>query len=130
MFKRVLAATILSAVSLTGCSSGSGSAVNLGAAEFQAKTQEAGVIVLDVRTRGEFNEGHIANAINIDVEADTFLNEISQLDKTKAYAVYCRSGRRSADAVSKMSDEGFMNLVNLKAGILDWQSAGYPVVTQ
>ena len=130
MFKRVLAATILSAVSLTGCSSGSGSAVNLGAAEFQAKTQEAGVVVLDVRTRGEFNEGHIANAINIDVEADTFLNEISQLDKTKAYAVYCRSGRRSADAVSKMSNEGFMNLVNLKAGILDWQSAGYPVVTQ
>ena len=130
MFKRVLAATILSAVSLTGCSSGSGSAVNLGAAEFQAKAQEAGVVVLDVRTRGEFNEGHIANAINIDVEADTFLNEISQLDKTKAYAVYCRSGRRSADAVGKMSNEGFMNLVNLKAGILDWQSAGYPVVTQ
>ena len=130
MFKKVLAATILSAVSLTGCSSGSGSAVNLGAAEFQAKAQEAGVVVLDVRTRGEFNEGHIANAINIDVEADTFLNEISQLDKTKVYAVYCRSGRRSADAVSKMSNEGFMNLVNLKAGILDWQSAGHPVVTQ
>ena len=130
MFKRVLAATILSAVSLTGCSSGSGSAVNLGAAEFQAKTQEAGVVVLDVRTRGEFNEGHIANAINIDVEADTFLNEISQLDKTKTYAVYCRSGRRSADAVSKMSNEQFVSLVNLNGGILDWQSAGYPVVTQ
>ena len=130
MFKRVLAATILSAVSLTGCSSGSGSAVNLGAAEFQAKAQEAGVVVLDVRTRGEFNEGHIANAINIDVEADTFLNEISQLDKTKTYAVYCRSGRRSADAVSKMSNEQFVSLVNLNGGILDWQSAGYPVVTQ
>jgi len=130
MFKRVLAATILSAVSLTGCSSGSGSAVNLGAAEFQAKTQEAGVVVLDVRTRGEFNEGHIANAINIDVEADTFLNEISQLDKTKTYAVYCRSGRRSADAVTKMSNEQFVSLVNLNGGILDWQSAGYPVVTQ
>ena len=130
MFKRVLAATILSAVSLTGCSSGSGSAVNLGSAEFQAKTQEAGVVVLDVRTRGEVNEGHIANAINIDVEADTFLNEISQLDKTKTYAVYCRSGRRSADAVTKMSNEQFVSLVNLNGGILDWQSAGYPVVTQ
>jgi phage shock protein E len=130
MFKRVLAATILSTVSLTGCSSGSGSAVNLGAAEFQAKAQEAGVVVLDVRTRSEFNEGHIANAINIDVEADTFLNEISQLDKTKTYAVYCRSGRRSADAVTKMSNEQFVSLVNLNGGILDWQSAGYPVVTQ
>jgi rhodanese-related sulfurtransferase len=52
------------------------------------------------------------------------------LDKTKTYAVYCRSGRRSADAVTKMSNEQFVSLVNLNGGILDWQSAGYPVVTQ
>ena len=130
MFKRVLALASISALLLTGCSSGSGSAVNLGAAEFQAKTQESGVVVLDVRTRGEFNEGHIANAINIDVEAGTFLNEISSLDKTKPYAVYCRSGHRPADAVNKMSKAGFTNLFNLNAGIIDWQSAGFPVVTQ
>ena len=130
MFKRVIALASISALLLTGCSSGSGSAVNLGAAEFQAKTQESGVVVLDVRTRGEFNEGHIANAINIDVESDTFLNEISSLDKTKSYAVYCRSGRRSADAVNKMNEAGFTKLFNLNAGIIDWQSAGYPVVTQ
>ena len=130
MFKKLTALTLFATVLLTGCSSGSESVMNLDAAGFQAKTQEAGVLVLDVRTRGEFNEGHIANAINIDVESDTFLNEIAQLDKTKTYAVYCRSGRRSADAVAKMSNEQFTSLFNLNGGILDWQSAGYSVVTQ
>ena len=128
MFKRVLALASISALLLTGCSSGSGSAVNLGAAEFQAKTQESGVVVLDVRTRGEFNEGHIANAINIDVESDTFLNEISSLDKTKSYAVYCRSGRRSGLATEVMAKNGFKSIFNLNGGINDWQGAGMPVV--
>ena len=130
MFKKLTALTLFATVLLTGCSSGSESVMNLDAAGFQAKTQEAGVLVLDVRTRGEFNEGHIANAINIDVESDTFLNQIAQLDKSKTYAVYCRSGRRSADAVAKMSNEQFTSLFNLNGGILDWQSAGYSVVTQ
>ena len=57
-------------------------------------------------------------------------NEIAQVDKAKTYAVYCRSGRRSADAVAKMSNEQFISIFNLNGGILDWQSAGYPVVTQ
>ena len=130
MFKKLTALTLFATVLLTGCSSGSESAMNLDAVAFQVKTQEAGVVVLDVRTRGEFNEGHIANAINIDVESDTFLNEIAQLDKAKTYAVYCRSGRRSADAVAKMSNEQFISIFNLNGGILDWQSAGYSVVTQ
>jgi predicted sulfurtransferase len=70
MFKKFTALTVFATVLLTGCSSGSESAMNLDAAGFQAKTQEADVVILDVRTRGEFNEGHIANAINIDVESD------------------------------------------------------------
>lgn len=130
MFKKLATLTVFATVLLTGCSSGGDSAMNLDAAGFQAKTQEAGVVVLDVRTRGEFNEGHIANAINIDVESETFLNEISQLDKSKTYAVYCRSGRRSADAIAKMSNEQFVSLVNLKGGVIEWSNAGYPLVTQ
>jgi rhodanese-related sulfurtransferase len=104
--------------------------VNLGVAEFQAKTQEADVVILDVRTRGEFNEGHIENAINIDFESDTFLNEISKLDKSKTYAVYCRSGNRSGQAVAKMTNEQFISLYNLNGGVIDWAGAGYPLVNQ
>jgi rhodanese-related sulfurtransferase len=97
-------------------------------AEFSAKSQEAGVISLDVRTAQEFAEGHLENAININVESGNFENEIANLDKTATYAVYCRSGRRSAVAVDLMQKAGFTNLFNLDGGVIDWSASGYPLV--
>jgi rhodanese-related sulfurtransferase len=129
MLKQISIISILGAVLLTGCTSGSESAMNLDSVAFEAKTQEAGVVILDVRTKAEFDEGHIANAININVESDTFLDEIAKLDKSKTYAVYCRSGRRSADAVAKMSNEQFISLAHLNGGVIDWANAGLPLVT-
>jgi predicted sulfurtransferase len=77
--KKLFAVVVASALFLTGC--GSSSATNLGAAEFQKKSVESGVVILDVRTSGEFMMGHIENAINIDVEGMTFEGDISSLDK-------------------------------------------------
>ena len=125
--KKVIAVPAASALFLTGC--GSSNSTNLGAQEFQAKASEPGVVVLDVRTGGEYAAGHIANAINIDVEGMTFDGDIKSLDKDAKYAVYCQSGRRSVNAIKKLQDAGFTNLFNLKNGILDWQGAGLPVVT-
>ena len=125
--KKLLSALFVSTLLLTSCSSG-GSATNLGTKDFAAKISEPGVVVLDVRTAGEFAEGHLENAINIDVEGGQFDAGIAQLDKTKTYAVYCRSGRRSGVAVGKMSEAGFTSLFNLNAGITDWQNQGFPVV--
>lgn len=118
----------LSAIVLTGCSSGNESVMNLDSVAFEAKTQEAGVVILDVRTKAEFDEGHITNAININVESESFLSEIAKLDKSATYAVYCRSGRRSADAINKMSNEQFISLSNLAGGVIDWTNAGLPLV--
>jgi rhodanese-related sulfurtransferase len=125
--KKLLSVLFASTLILTGCSSGS-SATDLDASGFANKIAEPGVVILDVRTAGEFAEGHIQNAINIDVEGGQFDSGIAQLDKIKTYAVYCRSGRRSGAAVEKMSDAGFTSLFNLNVGIVDWQSQGYPVV--
>lgn len=124
--KKLLAVVAVSALFLTGC--GSVAATNLGAADFQKKASEAGVVVLDVRSSGEFMTGHIANALNIDVEGMTFDGDISKLDKAATYAVYCRSGRRSEIAVGKMKDAGFKNLFNLTSGVQEWQAAGLPLV--
>jgi rhodanese-related sulfurtransferase len=125
--KKLFAVVAASALFLTGC--GSAGATNLGAADFQAKAQEAGVVTLDVRTSGEFIGGHLENAINIDVEAMNFDSEIAKLDKNTTYAVYCRSGRRSQIAIDRMKDAGFTKLFNLNAGVEDWISAGLPLVT-
>ena len=112
---------------LTGCSS-SPSATDLSVSEFTGKVAEQGIVTLDVRTPGEFNEGHIEGAQLIDFQSGNFENEIAALDKSKTYAVYCRSGNRSGQAVKVMREAGFKNLYNLNGGVIDWANAGLPLV--
>ena len=125
--KKISVVIAISTLLLSGCISASDSA-NLNVAEFSAKSQEAGVISLDVRTAGEFAEGHLVNALNINVESGNFEAEIANLDKNATYAVYCRSGRRSAVAVDLMKKAGFKNLYNLDGGVIDWSASGLPLV--
>ena len=124
--KKVIA-LIGSILLLAGCSSSS-TAVDLGVNEFSAKVAEAGVITLDVRTPGEFMGGYIDGAKNIDFQSGNFENEIAALDKNATYAVYCRSGNRSGQAVKVMHDAGFHNVYNLNGGVIDWANAGLPLV--
>ena len=124
--KKVIA-LIGSILLLAGCSSSS-SAIDLSVTDFSSKVAEAGVITLDVRTPGEFAEGHIEGAQLIDFQSGNFENEISALDKNATYAVYCRSGNRSGQAVKVMHDAGFHNVYNLNGGVIDWANAGLPLV--
>ena len=123
-----LIALMASVLLLAGCSSSSG-AVDLGVSEFATKVAEAGVITLDVRTPGEYMGGFIQGAQNIDFQSGNFENEIASLDKNATYAVYCRSGNRSGQAVKVMHDAGFHNVYNLNGGVIDWTNAGLPLVT-
>jgi len=123
-----LLALMASVLLLAGCSTSSG-AVDLGVNEFSTKVAEAGVITLDVRTPGEYMGGFIQGAQNIDFQSGNFENEIASLDKNATYAVYCRSGNRSGQAVKVMHDAGFHNVYNLNGGVIDWTNAGLPLVT-
>ena len=120
-------ALMASVLLLAGCSSSSG-AVDLGVSEFATKVAEAGVITLDVRTPGEYMGGFIQGAQNIDFQSGNFENEIASLDKNATYAVYCRSGNRSGQAIKVMHDAGFHNVYNLNGGVIDWANAGLPLV--
>ena len=120
-------ALIASVLLLAGCSSSTG-AIDLGVSEFSTKVAEAGVITLDVRTPIEFGEGHIKGARLIDFQSGNFENEIAALDKNATYAVYCRSGNRSGQAVKVMQDAGFTNVFNMNGGVIDWANAGLPLV--
>jgi rhodanese-related sulfurtransferase len=120
-------ALIASVLLLAGCSSSTG-AIDLGVSEFSTKVAEAGVITLDVRTPIEFAEGHIEGARLIDFQSGNFENEIAALDKNATYAVYCRSGNRSGQAVKVMQDAGFTNVFNMNGGVIDWANAGLPLV--
>jgi len=95
---------------------------------FAELVRDSNVVVLDVRTAEEYADGHIERAVNIDYKKDDFMDRAkATLPTGKTIAIYCRSGRRSANAASMLAPEGYV-LVNLKGGIIDWQNAGMPVV--
>ena len=122
----LLVLTLVGALTLSSCSSSSVQAVS--PQDWLAKSQQQGVVIVDVRTPGEYAQGHVDGAINIDVEGAGFDDEIAKLDKNATYAVYCHSGRRSGLATDAMAKAGFTHVYNLQGGISDLQSAGATIV--
>lgn len=97
-------------------------------AKFAELIADSTVTVLDVRTADEFSDGHIEGAVNIDVKESDFLEKAkAMLPSGKTIAVYCRSGRRSANACNQLGAEGYKT-VNLKGGIIAWTDDKKPVV--
>lgn len=84
-------------------------------------------VIVDVRTPAEFADARLANALNINLESSSFRTEMNRLDRSDTYLLYCRTGNRSAQAASIMKDLGFEEVYDM-GGIVDWASAGYPVV--
>lgn len=79
--------------------------------DFLAQTREGGYVILDVRTADEFAEGHLEGALNIDVKSEDFRKIVRKsVKKGSRLAVYCRSGRRSKEAVAILSEMGFGGL--------------------
>ena len=102
---------------------------NVEVAAFAELIADSNVVILDVRKVDEFAEGHIKGAILIDQFQSDFVEQAqAKLPKGKTIAVYCRSGRRSANAAGKLADIGY-KCVNLKGGILAWKKADMPVTT-
>ena len=94
---------------------------------FAERIKSPDVVLLDVRTAEEFDEGHLTNALNIDVKEEGFVEKAkSTLPADKTIAVYCRGGKRSANAAAMLAEEGF-KVVNLLGGITAWKDAGMPV---
>ena len=83
-------------------------------------------VIIDVRTPEEFAEEHIENAINIDFYSETFRDELNKLDRNKTYLVYCRSGRRSGNALNIMKELNFREVYNISGGIIEWKAKGFP----
>lgn len=122
---------ILGIVFLAGflsCSSNDPSTV-LSASDFRdeiANTMDAQV--LDVRTKEEFETGHLPNAMLADWTGDQFDQQISQIAKDKPVFVYCHSGNRSASAAEYMRENGYTNVKELDGGIVSWMDNGFQTI--
>ncbi len=117
-----LAGTAALALSLTACSPS--------AAEPTSPTVEVGegVIVLDVRTPEEFAAGHLDGAELLDFNGGEFAAALPSLDPDAEYLVYCRSGNRSAQAISLMQAEGFEKVTNLGSLEQAASATGLPIL--
>ena len=109
----------------TACSQQAYQSVEVG--EFARLLNGDGTQLVDVRTAEEYAEDHLEGAMNIDVKQGDFTAQaLARLDRQRPVAVYCRSGRRSAEAAGLLAAEGF-TVTDLRGGIMAWKSASMPV---
>jgi len=84
--------------------------------------------LIDVRTPGEYAEGYIEGAININFFDSDFNAQMAKWNKDKELYIYCRSGKRSGKAAKRLSDQGFTKIYDLQGGILNWNRNKLKVV--
>ena len=77
------------------------------------------VVVVDVRTREEYDGGHIENAVLVPNESIGSEMPEALPDKEATLLVYCRSGRRSKDAAQKLLKLGYQSVYDF-GGVIDW----------
>lgn len=120
--------TILS--TLFSCNAQNNKYKSMNVEEFEEAIADSNVICLDVRGADEYEDGHIINAININVEDFDFEQIVREsLPKDKTIAVYCRSGRRSKKAAEILADKGY-NVIELNKGFNSWTKAGKSFVEE
>jgi rhodanese-related sulfurtransferase len=101
---------------------------DLSSEEFEKGIANMDIQILDVRTQGEYNSGHIKNSFLADwTQRDVFEERIKYLDKNKPVYVYCLVGGRSSAAAAHLQEAGFKEIYNLVGGIKAWKEASKPV---
>ena len=78
-------------------------------------------VLIDVRTPEEYAEGHVPGAINLNVKDDNFGKKVSELDSTKNYYIYCRSGVRAKSAEAIMLENNLQKVHTFQDGMLTYE---------
>ena len=86
--------------------------------------QDSDYILIDVRTKDEFDLGHIDSAINLDFYSDTFQNEILSLPKNEKIVLYCRTNNRSSKTATILKQNGYRDILVISGGITEWVKNG------
>jgi len=101
----------------------------LTAAEFKQKIEKGDGIILDTRTKGEYDRGHIENAVLIDLQDPNVSNTLLALPKNKPLYTYCYSGARSSSVAQFLQSKGYTMIFNLQKGVIDWNRNGFTLTT-
>jgi rhodanese-related sulfurtransferase len=119
---------LLSVITLSSCNSAAQEVKQLTASEFEKGMHGENIQLLDVRTTGEYQSGHLKHALQADWNnAEQFKDRTQHLDKSKPIYVYCLSGGRSAAAAKWLQQQGYDNVYSLKGGINAWKQGNKEV---
>ena len=83
------------------------------------------LVLLDVRTKAEYDSGHILNAINITHEEILERPELLTEYKDSQMVVFCRSGVRAGKVIQLLESLGFEDIIDIDGDMLAWSEAGY-----
>jgi rhodanese-related sulfurtransferase len=86
------------------------------------------VVLLDVRTPKEYEEGHIEGALLVDYYSSDYVERIKALDRGKTYLIYCRSGNRSGKSLAIFEKLGFRRAYHMDTGVIGWSREKYLLV--
>ncbi len=92
---------------------------SISANELEILLETENINIIDVRSEGEFNSGHIKNSINIPL--NSIPEACNQLDENETYYIVCRSGARSSRACQFLCSNKNFNAINLDGGIMAWR---------
>ena len=81
--------------------------------------QKKGMVLLDVRSNKEYEQGHIPGAVHVPLS--DIGNKVKKLKKDKELVVYCRNGSQSIWAIKRLMGMGYKNLYNLRGGYNAWK---------
>ena len=88
---------------------------------------DTSLVIIDTRTREEYDVSHLPGAIWVDPDATTF-PELKDSAENKSIVAYCSVGYRSSEIASRLQDAGFENVSNLEGSIFRWANEGRPVI--
>jgi rhodanese-related sulfurtransferase len=90
--------------------------------QLKEKLETPNLQLLDVRTPGEFAQGSITGALNLDIrQEEQFKAEVEKLNKNQPVYVYCQGGIRSKYAAEKLLELGFTTIYDFSAGYSIWK---------
>ena len=130
MKKYILSLAIVALVFSFGCneSVSQGKSKVIDVTSFAKKIKlDKSAVILDMRTDGEVEEGMVEGAAQLDYLGDGFYDVIQELDKSKTYYIYCRSGNRSGKAAAEMKKVG-LTTVDMEGGIISWKANGKALI--
>lgn len=90
---------------------------NLSPKESKDLIKTGTAIILDIRTKEEYDDKHIQTAVNLDCHSYNFKEKLENLDKDKTYLVHCEHGVRSRAVCAMMDEMSFRDVYNMKGGL-------------